>query len=959
MFMNSKLAKSVKLACAFGALSATAFAPSSAFAQEDEATDEPIEKISVTGSRIKRTTLESASPVLTIDAEVIQSTGFTRIEDVMNTLPQIEAAQTSFQANGASGVATLDLRGLGANRTLVLVNGRRLQPGGVYSQAPDVNQIPAALVKRVDVLTGGASTTYGADAVAGVVNFIMDTDFTGLQIQAGAAGYQHNNRNEYIQDLMDARGFDYPDGSNGIGGESYNISVTAGGDFEGGKGHATVYATWRRNNEMLQGERDYSSCALNSNGTACGGSSTAVLPNSFFYPVDPATGAVDYSNELFWSLNPDGSFSPYNGTNLYNFAPINHFMRPNERFSVGAFVDYDINDDTRFYLETNYMNDRTAGQIAESGTFYGAEYLFDYDNPVMTDAQLAQIQQAFGHTDADQFVAYIGKRNVEGGPRADNLEHNSFRMVAGVEGSINDYWSYDVSYMYSQTSSSSAYVNDLFLPSIGPRVGDLRSGGAGACTGDCLLYQVYTPFGVTPEMAAQLSGTAVLTGNTSLIVYNGFITGEFDFSMPGASTPVAAVFGLERRETDFERLSDTVYQEGSLVGQGGPTESLSGSIDVNEFFTEISVPLLEDMEGVDSLTVDLALRLSDYNTSGNATTFKVAADWVITEDYKFRASFNRAIRAPNVGELFAAQSIGLWSGVDGCATATPSFTQAQCANTGVTAAQYGSITPNPADQYNQFGGGNPNLDPEEADTLTVGLVASPFEGFNFAIDWWMIEMEEVIGTVGAQTILNLCAETGQFCENVNRSAAGSLWISQNAFITNLSDNIGGRNWEGIDVDMSYGMEVGPGDLKLNYVGSLNLDKTFKPLLADPSLDYDCSGKVSVACFAQPEWRHTLTANYKVGDWTAIARWRYYGGVDVVTGQGAGEEVTGDISSYSFFDLTGNYIVNENVMVSVGVNNILDKEPPMVGGSLSTNANTIAGFYDTLGRYLFTNVSVTF
>ena len=950
MFTNSRLAKSVKLACAFGALSASMTATSVVAQEDEQVADEAVEKISVTGSRIKRASLESNSPVVSIDASVIESTGFSRIEDVMNTLPQIEAAQTAFQANGASGVANLDLRGLGPNRTLVLVNGRRLQPGGVYSQASDVNQIPAALVKRVDVLTGGASTTYGADAVAGVVNFIMDTDFTGFEITAQAAGFQHDNDNEFIQGLMDDRGFEYPEGSNGIGGESYDITVTAGGDFAGDKGHATVYGTWRRNNEMLQGERDYSSCALNTNGTACGGSSTAVLPNSFFYPV--VDGSPDYSNELFWSLNPDGSFSPYDGTNLYNFAPINHFMRPNERFTMGAFVDYYINDDTRVYLETNFMHDRTTGQIAESGTFYGAEYLFDYNNPVLSDAQKAQIQEAFGHTDADQFVAYIGKRNVEGGPRADSLEHNSFRMVAGVEGVINDMWSYDVSYMYSQTSSSSSYANDLFLPSISPRVGEVGT----ECTGDCLLYQVYTPFGVTPEMASQLSGTAVLTGNTSLIIYNGFVTGEFDFSLPGADTPVAAVFGLERRETDFERIADTVYQEGSLVGQGGPTESLIGSFDVNEVFTEISLPVIEDAPGIENLTVDLALRISDYTTSGNATTYKVAADWAITEDYKFRASFNRAIRAPNVAELFAGQSIGLWGGVDGCANGSDGeggvlYSEAQCALTGVSAAQYGGITANPADQYNQFSGGNPNLDPEEADTFTFGFVASPFEDFDFAIDYWKIDMEEVIGTVGAQTILQLCATRGEFCENVNRSAAGSLWISQDAFITNLSDNVGGRKWAGVDLDMAYSMDLMGGTLRSNIVGSYNLDKTFQPLLSDPSLDYDCSGIVSVQCFAQPKWRHTFTANYSKDDWTAIARWRYYGDVDF--------EGEGGLSSYSFFDVTGSYQVNDYVSVSAGVNNVLDKEPPMVGGALSTNGNTVAGFYDTLGRYLFTNVKVSF
>ncbi|MBU3022270.1 TonB-dependent receptor domain-containing protein [Aestuariibacter sp. A3R04] len=972
MFENSRLAKSVKLACAFGAATAALTTPFSVLAQEDDSADK-VEKIEITGSRIKRSDIETSSPVLAIDAQVIRSTGFTRIEDVMNTLPQIEAAETSFNANGATGTATLDLRGLGANRTLVLVNGRRLQPGGVYSQAPDVNQIPTALIKRVDVLTGGASTAYGADAVAGVVNFVMDNDFTGLEIQAGAGGYQHNNDNDYIQSLMDERGYDYPNGSNGIGGKDYNLSITAGGDFDGGKGHATVYAVWRRNDEMLQGERDYSSCALNTSATACGGSSTAISPNTFFYPLYDGNGdgilsrsddIIDYGQEEWLTLNPDGTFSEY-GTNNYNYAPVNHFMRPNERFSIGAFAEYEVSDNARVYVETSFMHNRTAGQIAESGTFYGAEYWLSAESsPVLSDSQLAELAALFPAVDPSDdndgallgYGAYIGKRNVEGGPRADNLENNSFRIVTGVDGYLNDTWSYDISYMYASTSSSSAYVNDLNLPLIAPRVGDID---AEECSGDCLYYQVFTPGGVTSEMAAQLSGTAILTGNTSLQVFQGYVSGELDYALPSAETPIAVSVGFERRETDFERLSDTVYQEGTLVGQGGPTPSLVGSFDVNEVFAEASVPVLEGVEGVDMLSFDLGIRLSDYTTSGRANAYKLGINWEITENYMIRGSYNRAIRAPNVAELFAAQSVGLWQGTEPCASDTPTLTEAQCALTGVTSAQYGNIGANPADQYNQFSGGNPNLDPEEADTYTLGLVASPVEGFNFSLDYWIVDMEKVIGTVGAERILNVCGTTGQFCDNIVRSPSGSLWLSQDAYVINLSDNIGGRTWRGLDVDANYSMDIGEGTLGLKMIGSLNLEKTYKPLLSDSSLDYDCSGKVSTDCFAQPDWRHTVSANYRMGDWNLIGRWRYYGGVDIVAQGSDGEEKTGEIASYSFFDISGSYVVNEHVQVSMGVNNILDKEPPMVGSSLATNANTVAGFYDTLGRYLFTNVTVSF
>ena len=952
MFENTRLAKSVKLACAFGAVTAASMTSNGAFAQEEATADgEKVEKIEVTGSRIKRTDIETSSPVLAIDAQAIRSTGFTRVEDVMNSMPQIEAAETAFDANGATGTATLDLRGLGSNRTLVLVNGRRLQPGGVISQAPDINQIPTALIKRVDVLTGGASTAYGADAVAGVVNFVMDKDFTGLEIQAGAAGYQHDNNNAYIQGLMDDVGYSYPDGSNGIGGETYNLSATLGTDFDGGRGHMTAYATWQRNAEMLQGERDYSSCALNSSGTACGGSSTAVLPNIYFTPNQyDEDGALSFDDEVFWSLGEDGLFTPYDGSNLYNYGPVNHFMRPTERFTLGTFANYEVNDHVNFYLEASYMNNSTYGQIAESGTFYAEIYELSYDNPLLTDAQKQQLLDEFGDINSETFTAQIGKRNVEGGARANNLEYNSFRIVSGIDGYINDAWSYDLSYMYAQTSSSTAYINDLDISQIGPRVGAIGT----TCTGDCLLYNVFQPYGVTAEQAAQLSGTAIATGKTSLVIYQGYVSGEFDFTLPSADTPVAASFGFERRETDYERVSDTVYQQGSLAGQGGPTPSLVGEFDVNDIFAELSVPVLEGVSGVDMLAIDLGFRTSDYTTSGRKNTFKVGFDWSVNEEWKLRGSFNRAIRAPNISELYAAQQVGLWAGSDGCANLPdedPAFTLEQCQQMGVSADQYGSINANPAAQYNEFSGGNPALNPKEADTITVGVVANPFEGFDFAIDYWDIEMEQVIGEVGAQRILQICANSGTFCDNVVRGGSGTIWRSDAEYVTNLSDNIGGRKWRGVDVDVSYGMDIGESTLTFNMIGSYNLEKTYKPLLADSSNDYDCSGMVSVDCFAQPKWRHNLSMNYGLEDLTVIGRWRYFGAVDIDGG--------GEISSYSFFDVSGNYTLTENLTVSVGVNNILDKEPPMVNGTLSTNANTVSGFYDTLGRYLFTNATLTF
>lgn len=951
--LNNKLAKAVRLAIAFGGASTAVFAANANAAEEQQAAEQ-VERIEVTGSRIKRTDMEGASPVTVMSAEEIKLSGYSRVEDILNQLPQIEAAETSFLSNGASGTATLDLRGLGSNRTLVLVNGRRLQAGSITSQSPDVNQIPASLIKRVEVLTGGAAAVYGADAVAGVVNFIMNDDFEGLQMNFGASGYQHNNDNKYIQGLMDDKGFDYPSGSSGIDGRSYSIDLAIGGAFDGDKGNAVAYAVWRRNDELLQGSRDYSSCALNRTQSACGGSANTPNPHFDMYPI--VDGEPDYTQNFWGYLNPNGNGFIEDDGYRYNYAPVNHFMRPNERFSFGTFVNYEINDNFRPYLEASFMHNRTAGQIAESGTFFNEEFVLDYNNPLLSDVQKQQLQTWFGQGDDDQFVAYIGKRNVEGGPRANNLEHSSYRIITGLEGEINDLWSYDVSYNYSATSSSSVYINDLLAPKIGPRVGAV---GTECVEADgCLYYNVFELNGVTPEQAAQLAGVGIQTGLVTQQILNGYVSGEIEqLHIPSAPAPVAAVFGFERREQTYERISDTVYEEGQLLGQGGPSASLAGDIEVTEFFSEFQVPVL------DELNMNAAFRWSDYSTSGSDTTFTVGADYTLADAYKFRASFAKAIRAPNVGELFSAQNIGLWTGDDPCAGTDPSYSLEQCQRTGMTAAQYGTgaVSKSPAGQYNQVAGGNPNLKPEEADTITFGLVANPFDNFNFTIDYFDIQMENVIASVGAERILNNCATTGDafFCDNIKRSASGSLWLGQEGYISNLSDNIGGRHWRGVDFTANYSMDLGEGTLDLGINGYYNIKKLVQPVLADSSLDYDCTGTISTDCFTTPKWRHTFQADYSMNDWRVTAKWRFYGEVDYDGTADTKLAEAGGVDAYNFFDVSGSYSINEHVTVIGGVNNILDEEPPMVGNSLSTNANTISGFYDSLGRFIHLSVNMTF
>lgn len=947
------------LSIAVAAALSTSLTSGIVLAQED--TDDEVlttEEVLVTGSRIATVDgFGATSPVTVVNAEEIANLGFVNIEQVMNSLPSIETSQNANISNGSSGTATVDLRGLGTNRTLVLINGRRMQSGGAQIVAPDVGQIPTIALDRVDVLTGGASATYGGDAVAGVVNFVT-RKMDGVEIRAGWSGYRHENDNGYIQSALDARNFDYPSGTEGPDGENYQIDFIMGSDFADGKGNATVYGTWREQKELRQEARDYSAGALTGSATGVGGSANAIIPNYFIAPTvvggqGPAGTngrAYDYSQEFFGNITPDGGLAPWDGTNRYNYAPVNHFLRPIEQWSVGAFAEYELNEHFTPYFETMFASNTSRAQIAESGTFFVEAYILDLDD--FPEPFQAALVDEFG-AGYDEFGVYVGKRNVEGGPRSDNTSHDAFRVVTGLKGDINDAWSYDVSYLYANTRSTSTYVNDFFAPKIRKNIDP--------DTAD-ILYDVFTYQGVTPEQAAGLGGVGILNGNTSTEVLQGFVTGDL-FSLPTASEPIKVVVGYEWREENFERLSDTVFEEGQLLGQGGPTPSLVGGYNVTEFFGEANVPLL------DSLALDLAYRYSDYSTVGGQDTYRLGLDWQPVDLARFRVGFNRAVRAPNVSELYTVQNLGLWAGVDPCggiiATGeSPEYSAAQCANTGVTAAQYGNISLSPADQYNQITGGNPDLQAEEADTITLGVVLTPTDDLSISVDYWSIEIEETITGIGAENIVRQCAENGLFCDSIVRSGSGSLWQGETGYVLNAGLNGGKDTWEGVDVAGTWTKDALGGTFDVRLVGTYMLTKETEIPAAET---YDCTGIISSRCYASPEWRHTVTASYDSNNfWAVTARWRYFGGIDydggLTNGKSDGVDtiVQGEVDSgESYLDLNATFRVLGNTEILVGINNVLDEEPPLVGGSLSSNGNAVAGFYDTLGQYLFAQATLRF
>ena len=483
MTSNDRLRRAVRYAlfanaAATAGLGVAAAATSTATVSNDTPAPTPVlEEVVVTGSRISQPGLEAISPITTVSSEEIKAQGTVRIEDLLNNLPQVFADQGSNISNGATGTATVNLRGLGPQRTLVLINGRRLMPGDPTTLngnfLPDLNQIPVALVDRVDVLTGGASAVYGADAVAGVVNFMMNDHFQGVRVDANATMYNHTQHNGFVNGVVTAAGDATPSKSVNDG-KTKDITFIMGSNFADDKGNITAYAGYRRTDPIAQSQRDFSACTLqdSSKNPSCGGSHTSAT-GGFLFVSSTANG---FANELlgnpYATIGANGTVVPFSqGAGTYNYAPTNYYQRADERWTGGLFGHYDFNEHNQAYSEVMFMNDRSVAQVAASGAFLGSgtainpvtglpdgAWQTNCDNPLLSASEVT----AFcGGSTAGVTQLTFGRRNIEGGPRIDDLTHTSFRIVVGARGDFLDAWKYDIYGLEGRTEYSDVHLNDI------------------------------------------------------------------------------------------------------------------------------------------------------------------------------------------------------------------------------------------------------------------------------------------------------------------------------------------------------------------------------------------------------------------------------------------------------------------------------------------------------------------
>ncbi|MEP6885435.1 MAG: TonB-dependent receptor [Gammaproteobacteria bacterium] len=985
-------------------------------------------EIIVTGSRIAQPNLRSTSPIQVVSAKDIEIQGTNNIADLINNLPQnfqnsvADLSPTQNPLGAAGGLASADLRGLGPQRTLVLVDGRRLGVGDPSTlnpnPAPDLNQIPPQLVERIDVVTGGASAVYGSDAIAGVVNFVMKHNFQGIEIDGQAGIDEHGNHNTFMQGLERQAGFPAPSGTVWDG-HSRNLALVMGVSSADDKGNIEGYFTYRDADPVSQGNRDYSACKLNINPSAsnqnlinapsCNGSPNSNLIGPVFNPNVTCAFGFDCLTVLGNQLLPwpqAGSSPP----GIFNSNPYQTLSSQDTRYMGGFFAHYNVNDYVKPYLDFSFMHDRSTSDVAPSAAFLGANpndptgnggLLVNCSptNPLLSAQENAVLCNPLNNptvypttNGATAVDVLIARRNIEGGPRTADFEHNNYRTVMGLKGALGDAWIYDAyaSFYYTSLFQSQGgflswnKLQNALLVVINPTTGAPQCmSGAG-----CVPWNIWTQGGVTAAQAASLVALGTSHGSITERIVNANATGElgkYGIVSPFASNGLAVNLGVEHRSDQLDYTPDQEELANDLAGFGGAGVAINGGYHVQEEFVELRAPLAEKQAWADLLTIGSAFRHSQYSTSaGGVNTYKFDVQYAPIGDLLLRASFDRAIRAPNIIETFIPDAVTNTSVVaaDPCAGQTPSASAAACAHSGVSAAQYGHIAQCPAGQCATLLGGNVDLRPEKANTLSYGITFSPsfLQGFSASIDYYKILLKQAISTVPQNIALNNCLATGSSatCNLIVRTPNGALFgttIAGGGYITATNVNIAANEAAGVDVQLAYRWEVGSfGKMSATFSGSYLQHQTAHPLPSVP--EYDCAGLYGSTCqTVNPRWRHIARLSWETPlNVLVSAQWRFIGSVklDSNTGNpellssapgyaaGVFDSFDAKLPSVSYLDLSAIWDVTKNLSLRAGVNNVFDKDPPLVSSLLAgTGLPNTYPTYDLLGRVMFAAFTAKF
>lgn len=984
-------------------------------ASNDEASQ--VETVVVTGSRLASRGFSAPTPVAVVGAEEFKLSGTVNAEQLLGTSPQFVGSQNNGQTANTvpGGTATLNLRGFGAQRNLVLVNGRRFAIAGA-DQTTDINTIPVSLIKQTEVVTGGSSAVYGSDAITGVVNFIMREDFEGVELNGQTSWDSHTTT------------------------PTYNLDLTVGGNFAEGRGNAVVSVNYLDRGAISRGMRGHWTYDSLSDGCVTAGSfskskagtplavpagQTCVqaggrmgliaggsgdIPNGRFTGV-PVVGGAGSTPGLDAALIAAGLGSmgsrgfTFNtaGTTArpaltpqddFNLGPDNYLIIPQKRWMMNVFSHYDFNSRMTGYFEGHFSNNVVDMQLAP--TNINGPFLFNTNNPYLSASMQEVLRQmdlkevgtttvttgtATRTTVAGDGLAVInvGRRLREIGLRRNNAERNVWRFATGLRGdlgSVSDSFlrnlSYDAYYTYARTSETDHQEGNASRSRFQANL--LSVGGAAP---------VLNIFGANIS-AAGISAISIAATNITEAeqqVASAGLSGEA-FSLPAG--PVDFSTGLEWRYNSARYTPDEFLRSGDVVGfnPGLPT---GGSTIVKEVYGEARVPILADLPFVKNLSANGAFRYSDYNLKGvgGVWTYSVGGAWQVTSDVNFRGQFQHAIRAPNVGELYGGLAQSFDAATDPCSSRAPTAQQtaavrAICVATGVpTAAVF-----TPGVQSNtiigNLQGGNPNVGIEKSDTYTFGAVITPraIPGLAVSVDYFNIDLDGAISALGGglNNTLNLCYNivqdaTSEFCQAIKRNpVTGEIAPPYYATITNA--NTGGLKTAGIDFVANYRFSADFGIPGLSQDSRFEISTewtwldefTSTPVQAFPNIKNYCVGAYGPTCGQPiPEWKGGTRVVWKTGPLTLNLRHRYVGEVmtdKYILPKRAGgtvptlESLTNPkLPAQNYFDASFTYDIVENVQVYGGVNNIADRDPPVLGSS-SPSANTYAATYDVLGTTFF-------
>jgi outer membrane receptor protein involved in Fe transport len=970
------------------------------------------EEIVVTGSLIRNPNLERSAPVNTTSSDEIELLQSNVAEEILREIPGVVPSIGSAVNNGNGGASFVNLRGLGANRNLVLIDGNRLVPAGLAGVF-DLNNIPLALVERVDVLTGGASTTYGADAISGVVNFITKNNFAGLEISAS----------EQITERGD--------------GNVFRVDATIGANFDDNRGNAVLSIGYQESDAIFQGERDVSLTTLETFGGTALGSGTSVpsrfsVPGSATQQINPATGALVPTFATF------------------NFNPFNVFQTPFERFNIYGAANYEVSDAVEVYTRGLFSKNTVDTIIAPSGAF-GIAVQIPLSNPflpaaararfcanndsnpnltgiqTLTPEQCAAAALATSPTDPNfrEITTSLFRRSVEAGPRTSEYKTTFFDYRIGLRGDITSNIGWDISGAYGESENDQT-IGGYFTNS---RVRQsLRATNTTTCldtSNGCVPANFFGAAGsISPEAVDFIVQESSSFVSTSLAQARALLNGDLGFTSPLGTDPIAFAVGGEYRNYQAAQGSDTLAASGDLGGAGGATPGFEGGYDVYEGVAEIVVPLIQERPFFKNLTVEAGVRYSEYsvdaptNPKYDTLTYKAGGTWEVADGFTIRGNYARAVRAPNIAELFSPVNTGLTNlGVDPCATLDTAGKvlngrpaggptgelRAVCLAQGANASNINTIAEPISGQVLSTGGGNLNIRPEKSDSYTIGVILQPsfVPGFTATVDYYNIKIREFIGFPTPGDAIAACfgadifnppagASSNPACTAINRDPqTGGLSGDPNTS-TGLPltlSNGGSAETDGIDVVLNYRRDLGFARLNLGFNGNYTLNSKFNAFVLNPtSVNRECTSFISSNCGSlQPKYQFSqrTTLSFENVDlsllWRHISSFRqepldadpaegsgpfFSGTIGAnIPGVGGTTDDFGRINARDYFDLSARFSVTENMVMTLTVQNLLDSDPPITGnnaGSTTFNSgNTFPSTFDAVGRRYAASVRLKF